>query len=265
MTRARIAIAATDETGGAFASVRQKLDTLGTRSAALAGSFSGITSGVLGLVGGASLTAYFRQVVDGIDRLNDLKDATGASIGNLSALENVAARTGTSFETVQAALLKFNQALAGAKPGSAAAEVFRRLGLSLAELRSRDPAEALRKTAVALARFDDDGNKARAAMELFGRSLGQVAPLLGDLARSGQLVSTVTNERAAAAEAFNIQLAVLGKNATDVARNVAGPLLDGLNQLFDAVENRGVGGFRELNEAVPIPLQAISGRCPEVC
>lgn len=233
MTRARIAIAATDETAGAFGAVRNRLQQLSGQAQALTGSFGGVASGIAAVLGGVSLTAYFRQVVDGIDRLNDLRDATGASIGNLSALEDVAARTGTSFETVQAALVKFNQALAGAKPGSAAAEVFRRLGLSLAELRNQDPAEALRLTAVALARFPDDGNKARAAMELFGRSLGQVAPLLADLARNGELNATVTEKQAAEAEAFNIQLAQLGKNATDVGRAVVSDLLPELNKLLE--------------------------------
>ena len=114
MTRARIAIAATDETAGAFGAVRNRLQQLSGQAQALTGSFGGVASGIAAVLGGVSLTAYFRQVVDGIDRLNDLRDATGASIGNLSALEDVAARTGTCFETVQAALVKFNQALAGA-------------------------------------------------------------------------------------------------------------------------------------------------------
>ena len=245
MTRARIAIAATDETAGAFGAVRNRLQQLSGQAQALTGSFGGVASGIAAVLGGVSLTAYFRQVVDGIDRLNDLRDATGASIGNLSALEDVAARTGTSFETVQAALVKFNQALAGAKPGSAAAEVFRRLGLSLAELRNQDPAEALRLTAVALARFPDDGNKARAAMELFGRSLGQVAPLLADLARNGELNATVTEKQAAEAEAFNIKLAQFSKNATDAGRAVAGSLLPAMNDLLGVLNGaaRNPGGF----------------------
>jgi hypothetical protein len=245
MTRARIAIGATDETAGAFQAVRGRLQQLSGQAQALTGSFSAVASGLAAVLGGVSLTAYFKQVVDGIDRLNDLKDATGASIGNLSALEDVAARTGTSFETVQAALVKFNQALAGAKPGSAAAEVFRRLGLSLADLRDQDPAEALRQTAVALARFPDDGNKARASMELFGRSLGQVAPLLADLAKSGELNATVTEKQAAEAEAFNIKLAQFAKNATDAGRAVAGALLPSMNSLLEVLNQaaRNPGGF----------------------
>jgi hypothetical protein len=245
MTRARIAIGATDETAGAFQAVRGRLQQLSGQAQALTGSFSAVASGLAAVLGGVSLTAYFKQVVDGIDRLNDLKDATGASIGNLSALEDVAARTGTSFETVQAALVKFNQALAGAKPGSAAAEVFRRLGLSLADLRDQDPAEALRQTAVALARFPDDGNKARASMELFGRSLSQVAPLLADLAKSGELNATVTEKQAAEAEAFNIKLAQFAKNATDAGRAVAGALLPSMNSLLEVLNQaaRNPGGF----------------------
>lgn len=245
MTRARIAIGADDDTGGAFQAVRNRLTQLTNQAQAVTSGFASLAGGVAAVLGGVTLTGYFQQIVGGIDRLNDLKDATGASIGNLSALEDVAARTGTSFETVQASLLKFNQALAGAKPGTAAAEVFRRLGLSLAELRAQDPAEALRLTAVALARFPDDGNKARASMELFGRSLGQVAPLLADLAKSGQLNATVTDKQAQEAERFNIQLAQLAKNATDAGRSVASDLLPSLTRLLGAFNDakRDPAGF----------------------
>lgn len=245
MTQARISLSASDQTAGAFAAVRGRLQQLTGEAQALTGGFGRVAGAFAGLLGGVTLTAYFQQIVNGLDRLNDLRDATGASIGNLSALEDVAARTGTSFETVQAALIKFNQALANAAPGNVAGEVFRRLGLSLKDLRALDPAEALRQTALALARFPDDGNKARVSMELFGRSIGQVAPLLADLAKNGELNAKVTDEQAQAAEAFNIKLAEFSKNATDAGRAVASELLPSLTRLLSALNSarRDPGGF----------------------
>ena len=61
MSRARIAIAATDETCGAFQSVRAKLDTLGTQAGAVATRFAGLATGVLGLLGGAGAFGAFIQ------------------------------------------------------------------------------------------------------------------------------------------------------------------------------------------------------------
>ena len=112
--------------------------------------------------------------------------------------------------------------------------MFKALGLSVAELKSQDPAEALRRVAVALSGFADDGNKARAAQELFGKSLRDVAPFLADLATQGALVATVTTAQAEAAEKFNQQLSQLEKNALDAKRALFSGVVEGLNATADA-------------------------------
>jgi hypothetical protein len=188
----------------------------------------------------AWLTTLAKNTIDGIDALNDLSDATGASIENLSALEDVAVRTGTSMETVGDAVVKLNKLLNDAKPGSDQAAALTAIGLSAAELKRQDPAQALLTTAMALARYRDDGDKARLVMELFGKSAAQLAPVLKDLADKGQLVATMTTEQAKATEAFNNQLNSLQKNATDAARAVAGPLVSAFNDFM--VQARAASG-----------------------
>jgi hypothetical protein len=212
----------------------------------LKGAAAGIGTALAGALSVAGLAGFFRATVDGLDRLNDLRDATGASIENLSALEDIAARTGTSLTTVSDAVVKLNKFLGDAsKPGRAAANALQAIGLSAAELKKQDPAEALRQVAVALAGYADDGNKARIVQELFGKSIQQVAPLLGDLAKAGELNATVTTQQAQEAEKFNQQLAVLKKNAVDVARDIAGPLVKSLNDFFAAINraNQNPAGF----------------------
>jgi hypothetical protein len=212
----------------------------------LASVASGVGAALAGAFSSAALVQFFRTTVNGLDALNDLADATGASIENLSALEDIAARTGTAFDTVGSALVRLNAQLTGAKQGSETAELLKRIGLNAEELRRLDPAEALRRTAVALSGFADDGNKARLVQELFGKSVREVAPLLKDLAEAGQLNATVTTEQARQAEKFNLQLAALSKNATDVARTISGPVINALNQFFETQErakNAGFSGF----------------------
>jgi hypothetical protein len=203
-------------------------------------SFSGLrvaAAGLGGVIAGAfSVTAiqqFFAATVDGLDRLNDLKDATGASIENISALEDVALRTGSSFESVSTALVKLNSVLKEAKPGSGAAETLKAIGLSAEELKKIDPAEAMLMVAEALSKYADDGNKARIVQQLFGKSIQEVAPLLKDLAEKGRLVATVTTQQAEEAEKFNKQLADLSKNTTDAARSITGPLISALNETIE--------------------------------
>ncbi len=230
MSNPTIVLTATDNASRVLAGVRGQIDKLNVVGAKLGNVLGSIG---IGLSAGA-LAGLVKGINDGVDALNDLKDASGASIENISALEDVAARTGTSFDTVGTALIKFNAILKDAKPGSDAEAALKALNLSVKELQQLDPAEALRRTAVALAGFADDGNKARLTQELFGKSLREVAPLLTDLAKQTELVATVTTRQAEEAEKFNLELFRLGKNAEDAKRALVGPLVEGLNQVIKA-------------------------------
>ncbi len=186
-----------------------------------------------GAAAGAALVTIARNSIDAIDALNDVADATGSTVENISALEDVALRTGTNLDAVQTSLIKFNSVLKDAKPGSGAEAALKAIGLNAEELRRIDPAEALKKTADALAGFADDGNKARLTQELFGKSLKEVAPFLKDLADQGQLVATVTKAQAEEAEKFNKQVAQLQTNLSGMARALVSEVLPAINGLID--------------------------------
>jgi hypothetical protein len=249
MAEAKIRLSVDGATASVAAlnSVQGVLNTLSGSVKSLGGGLAGL--GLSLSVG--SVVAYFAAINKGVDALNDLKDATGASIENISALEDVAARTGAGFDVVSTSLIKLNQALNTAKPGSDAEQALNAINLSVAELKAQDPAEAFRQVAVAMAQFEDDANKARLTQILFGKSLREVAPLLKDLADQGALVGTVTTEQAEATEKFNKELSSLNKNVTDVARSLAGPLVESLNTVIAKFrEGRAQGkGFFEIANA----------------
>jgi hypothetical protein len=182
--------------------------------------------------GGAALTAMVRNTLNGVDALNDLRDATGASIENLSALEQVAMRNGESLDLVSGILLKFNDALKEARPDNDIGRALNAIGVSATALRQQDPAEALRQLAVALTRFEDDGNKARIVQELFGKSIRDAAPFLNDLAEQTALVGTVTGKQSKETELLNKQLAQLRTAATDAGRALVAELVPGVSRLI---------------------------------
>lgn len=236
MADVKIVVGAVDNATKVLSQVRSSLGDVQTMGAKLGGVL-----GTLGAsFGAAAATAWVRSIVDGVDALNDLSDATGASIENVSALEDIAGRTGTSFDTVQASLLKFNQVLNSAEGGSKTAEALKAIGLSAEALKAIDPAEALRQTAVALAGFADDGNKARLTQELFGKSTKDVAAFLKDLAEQGKLVGTVTTEQTNEADKFNKQLFVLQKNAKDAARVLVSDFVPALNEVLATFSKDGL-------------------------
>lgn len=228
MADVKILISAKDEASRVLSQVQNNLAKTTSIISSVGGAF-----GLAASVSVGALVAMAKSTVDGLDALNDLRDATGSSIENLSALEDVAARTGTSFETVGGALTKFNKALQIADKGSPTEAALKAIGLSVQELKNLDPAEALLKTAVALDGYATDGNKARLVSVLFGKSLAEVAPLLNALAEKGRLNATVTAEQALEAEKLNKEFFSLGKNATDLARSIAGPLVSALNRTIE--------------------------------
>ena len=151
-------------------------------------------------------------MVDGIDKLNDLADASGSSVEKISGLEAIGARTGTSLDTIGTALQKLNQNLLQAQdPTSEAAELFKALGLSVDELSKIDPSDALLRVSTALDGFADGPKKAQFQIALLGKSTRELAPFLKDLAAAGEINATVTKEQAEEAEKFNQQLFSLQK------------------------------------------------------
>jgi hypothetical protein len=237
MSDLKIKISAQDSASKVLAEVRDSMTRVEEVSSKV-----GAALGLIGVAGIGGLVATVRAAVDGVDAFNDLKDATGSSIENISALDDVAQRTGTSFGTVESALIKFNTALKDAKPGSDAEAAINALGLSVKELKDLDPAEALLKTSQALNGFADDGNKARLVQELFGKSLKEVSPFLKDLAEKGELVAKVTTQQAEEAEKFNKQLFELQANSANAARSLSIGLVTAINDTIRAFkEGREAG------------------------
>jgi len=251
-SRLEFLLTANDKASAVFSRVNKELTGIGNAAGALRTAFSGIGAALGAGISVAGLVALGRATVNGLDKLNDLADATGATVENLSALEDVALRTGTSVETAGDAVIKLNKALSDAKPGSDTEKAFKALGLSVEELKRLDPVQALQAVARALSGFADDGNKARLVQELFGKSLREVAPLLNDLAKANKLNATATAEAAAEAEKFNQTLASLQKSSNDLARSLAGPLLRSVNALFDAWRNGKASGKGYLASLVDI-------------
>jgi hypothetical protein len=247
MTRARIAIAATDETGSAFASVRQKLDTLGAQASTVTARFSGITAGVLGLLGGATaFGAFIQRTTETVARLKDLQDATGGSIERLSRLVSVSQSAGINFDTVASALTKFNQVLATAREDSPAARVIQRLGLSIAELRKQDPADALVSVARGLERFADNGDRARAQGLLFGDATRRIAPLLKELNAGLSSGTELSSKQAEAYDKLSKSASKLGTVLQEAGVRAASPAVASIQrflELGDRAKAAGFGGF----------------------
>jgi lambda family phage tail tape measure protein len=179
------------------------------------------------------------QALETVDALKDLAEASGSTVEALSGLEDVALRHGKSFDTLSMMVLKLNQQLKETTPNAEVQLALKAIGLSVDELRSKDPAEAVHEVAKALGGYADDAAKARLVATLFGKSVGEAGPLLKDLADTERLVGKVSTEQAEQVETFNNQLASMKKNSLDAARSLAGDLLPSINKLLEKGNKEG--------------------------
>ena len=156
------------------------------RGKAIQQSLQGAVSFFAGTASVAAFTTFIKNATDSLDQLNDVADATGSSVEKISALEDVARRTGGTIDTVESSLIRFNAQLSASDGKNETSRALKQIGVDAEELKRLDPADALKKTADALAKYADDGDKARIVQVLFGKSVREVAPFLKDLASAGR-------------------------------------------------------------------------------
>lgn len=231
--QAKVILTGEDKLSAVFASVGRSADKLGLNLDGLKGGAVAALGALAVPVSAGALVALANEARQAIDEFNDLKDVTGSSIENISALDKLARETGTSFETVSTSLVKFNGLLKDADPDKGAGAVLKALNLDIEKLKRLDPAEALRQTAVALEGFEDGPEKGRAYLELFGKSARDIAPFIKDLAKENKLVGTVSDESAEQVERFNKELFKLQANADDVSRKLTIDVVTSLNQVIN--------------------------------
>lgn len=199
-------------------------------------------------IGIGGLVSIVRGAVNAMDALNDLKDATGSSIEELARLERIARLNGGSLDTVGAAMIKLNQALASVDGKNTVSLALKELGLDAEKLKKQDLSKSVRDIAVALNGFADSSTKSRYQLELLGKKTGELSAFLKDVVDGTDQAAATTARMAQEAEQFNKNLALLATNAGDTARVLTSDLVEALNQVFSAAKrNNGslTAGFLE--------------------
>jgi hypothetical protein len=212
-------------------------------------AFRGVGPLFAGITGALSVGAFAAGIAKTIEfagALDDMAERTGATVENLSALSGVAKIGGHDLELVESSVIKLNKALHGSDDESkGAAKALAAIGLSVDDLKSKDPAEAMLEVAKALDKFADGGGKSAVAIALLGKSGAQALPFLKDLAEKGELVGKITSEQAAQAEQYEKNMARLTTQMSAFSKAVALEMLPALNNLSSelAAGSQAAGGF----------------------
>lgn len=200
----------------------------------------------------AGVVASIKVAVDAGGELNDMMARTGAAGKGLVVMQRAFENAGMAASQVPQALNRMQKALAGVnEEGQPTNEAFAKLGLSIADLLSLDPVEAFQRTAEAISSVQDPAQRAALAMELFGKSGGEMLAVLTDPAafsgaaeQVGSLGDTLA-ENAAQLDAVGDAFGALDTKIQQIGAEIAVsllPQLQALGQWLNETDFSAVGG-----------------------
>lgn len=230
-------------------------DIASKASASVANHFAKMAGAVLAVgaafVGVRAAAQSFSAAIALGGQLNDLSARTGESAGNLLILRRAFENAGAGADSVGTTINRLQRAIVEAgQGGKEQAEAFAKLGLNIQELKNQTPTEQLQSVAQALSRVSTDSDRTALAMQLLGRSGGELIPLLRamgvelDVAKA-QLGSTpdVMNKVSQAFDTIGDNFGAIGEKSTEFAAGLLEKLAPALAEITTKIANIDAAGF----------------------
>ena len=200
----------------------------------------------------------FGAALDLGGRLSDLAARTGEAEGNLLLLERAFQNSGAGAEAVGPSINKLQKFMEDAAQGGATqTQAMNDLGLSFTDLQGKTPIEQMQVFAQRISEVEDPGKRAALAMDVFGRSGGELLPLLtnfsGELETAqGQLggMVDVMNRNAATFDAVSDKVNIAKGKFMEFAAGILDrsiPALDAITEGLSRIDAAKIG--QELADA----------------
>lgn len=127
----------------------------------------------VGLISGGALLAFGKVALDAADKIGDIAEKTGFTTDEVQRFQQGFEGAGITVEDFAKGAQKLSMKIAGGGDSTVAA--LTSLGLSLADLRTKSPGEAMQLVSTALAGVADQGTKTLLVNDLMGKGLAQSA------------------------------------------------------------------------------------------
>jgi hypothetical protein len=214
----------------------------------------------------AGLAVGIKGALDLAGALSDLSSRTGVAAGELRILQEAFARNGLSAEKVGPSINKMQRALVEAGDGTGpAAEAFKMLGISVDGLRGMDASSQFAAIGQAINSISDPAGRAAAAMQIFGKSGGEMLTLFansGAMAEAARSVGDQADILTRNANLFDQASDILGSVATKMQGffvGVADTLVPALMPLLEAADGIDLSGLgQDLGNAIAFGLTVIT-------
>ena len=198
-----------------------------------------------------AVAAGFGDAIDLGGRLTDLSSRTGESAGSLLVLERAFTNTGVSAESVGTSINKMQKFMTDAAQGGATqAESMQRLGITMGDLAGKTPTEQMAVFAQKISGIQDPAQRAEAAMSIFGKSGGELLPILNNF--SGEIEGAkdqlgelpgVMDRSAAAFDAVGDSMAAINSKVMEFAAGLLEDALPALTTFTNALSGIDAAGW----------------------
>ena len=249
---------------GGVESFNSKVAGMASSFAKFAGPIAGIATAFFGAK--AAVDAFGNALAMG-GRLDDLSKRSGASAGEMLLLEKAFSLAGSSAEAVGPTISKLNRFLAEAsESGSAQNATLQNLGLTYTQLSELSPSEQMRLLAERISAIESPALKTQAAMDVFGKSGGELIPLLsnfsGEVTKAagylGSLPDIMNKNATAFADLDDNVNEIRGKFDQFVAGLITG-MVPALTSVTDKLANLDAAGLGQaFSDYITSVAQAIS-------
>lgn len=215
-----------------------------------------------------SVVEGFKAALDLGGTLSDLSAQTGESAGNLLLMQRAFDNTGLGAEKVGPVLAKLAASINNTDEESKKATLgFGRMGISLDELQGKSASEQLAIVSNGLQSIEDPGERAAAAVAVFGKSGAELLPLLsnfqGEMNEASATVGSlaeVMDRRAAVFDAISDRFKIIQEKVRDFAAGIldkALPAIDAITSALSRIDAAAVG--QKLADAFLGGQKAMSG------
>jgi hypothetical protein len=199
----------------------------------------------------AAVVAGFGQAIDLGGQLTDLSSRTGETAGSLLVLQRAFENAGVGADKVGPSINKLQKFMADAAAGGEdQTATLTALGLSMTDLAGKTPSEQMQVLAKKIAGISDPAERARASMEVFGKSGGELLPLLNNF--SGELdgardqlgsLPDVMDRSARTFDDFGDGMGALSSKAMEFAAGFLESALPALNTFTAALSGIDAAGW----------------------
>ena len=211
----------------------------------------------------------FTDALDLGGTLSDLSASTGESAGNLLVLQRAFDNTGAGADKVGPVLAKLSSAINNTDEESKKAALgFGRMGISLSELQGKTATDQLNLVSQGLQSIKDPGERAAAAVAVFGNRIGpELLPLLTNF--SGEMdearatvgsMADIMDRRANVFDAVGDRFLIISQKVRDFAAGIldkALPAIDAITSALSRIDAAAIG--QRLADAFLGGQQAMKG------